>query len=168
MIVLTPPQSLNVNHNIYKTRIFLAGSIEMGKAEEWQQKAIDFLNNFTYHTLSNPRRLEKYEGIIYNPRRNDWDSSWKQELENPQFYQQVNWELNALENSTHILYYFAPNTLSPISLLELGKFSSTDKKIVVVADKEYQRKGNIDIFCEKYKIPQYDTLQIGLSRLLRS
>jgi hypothetical protein len=61
---------------------------------------------------------------IFNPRRNDWDSSWIQSYENPQFSQQVKWELNALEKSDLIIMYLDPETKSPISLLELGLHAS--------------------------------------------
>ena len=54
-----------------KPTIFLAGSIEMGTAENWQEKA--------------ERLLENHSGTILNPRRDDWDSSWEQSISNPQF-----------------------------------------------------------------------------------
>lgn len=164
MKILTPPESLNLDYKQYTKRIFLAGSIEMGKAEEWQEEAIQIIEAFSRNPCC---KNFNNNTVIYNPRRKDWDSSWEQKLENPQFYQQVNWELSALENSTHILFYFAPNTLSPISLLELGRFSITDKKIAVVANSEYLRKGNIDVFCEKYKILQEEKLYIAIKKLLR-
>ncbi len=46
----------------FEPAIFLAGSIEMGKAENWQQRI--------------ERELTKCDGVIFNPRRDDWDSSW--------------------------------------------------------------------------------------------
>ena len=52
--------------------VFLAGSIEMGKAEDWQSETIKALSD-----------LENIE--VFNPRRDDWDSSWKQEESNRQF-----------------------------------------------------------------------------------
>ena len=59
------------------TKIFLAGSIEMGTAEDWQSKVI--------------KELETYKGYIFNPRRDDWDSSWVQDINNSQFFEQVTW-----------------------------------------------------------------------------
>jgi hypothetical protein len=50
--------------------------------------------------------------------------------------------------------YFAPNSQSPISLLELGLYAKTDKLMVVCPD-GYWRKGNVDIVSERYKIKQY-------------
>ena len=48
----------------------------------------------------------------------------------PQFSQQVNWELDALEVADWIVVYFDPDTQSPISMLELGLHAKSDKVIV--------------------------------------
>lgn len=133
-----------------KKAIFLAGSIEMDKAVNWQKRCEEELS-------------EKY--IIFNPRRDSWNSSWEQSIDNPQFKEQVTWELNALEQSDIIIMFFANNTKSPISLLELGLFAHSNKMKVVV-EKGFWRKGNIDIVCERYDIQQYDSLDILLEEIL--
>lgn len=124
--------------------IFLAGSIEMGKAENWQDKIKKLLKN---------RRIQ-----ILNPRRDDWDSSWVQSKDNLQFRQQVEWELEAQEKANKIIMYFDPETKSPISLLELGLFAHSGK-LIVICPQGFWRKGNVDIVCEKYGIKQVDTLE---------
>lgn len=124
--------------------IFLAGSIEMGVAENWQDKVKKLLKN---------RRVQ-----ILNPRRDDWDSSWVQDKDNPQFRQQVEWELEAQEKADKIIMYFDPKTKSPISLLELGLFAKSGK-MIVVCPKGFWRKGNVDIVCERYNIKQVETLE---------
>ena len=96
------------NRDFTKKSIFLAGSIEMGKAENWQEE------------LAHGLYCNQYN--VFNPRRDDWDSSWEQSYENPQFFQQVSWELNAMEHADFIIMYFSPGTISPISLLELGLY----------------------------------------------
>ena len=121
-------------------KVFLAGSIEMGKADNWQVKILDFLKG----------KEEEY--IVLNPRRDDWDSSWEQKMTNPQFNEQVTWELNALDSSDIIIMYFDPNTMSPISLLELGLHASSHKMIVCCPE-GFWRKGNVDIVCDRYNIP---------------
>ena len=123
--------------------IFLAGSIEMGKANNWQDYLIQ---NIDHSNL-----------LILNPRRKDWDNSWKEEKENPQFYEQVNWELSAQERADLIVMYFEPNTKSPISLLELGLFAKS-KKMIVFCPKGYWKKGNVDVVCERYGIKQFESL----------
>lgn len=127
-----------------KPHVFLAGSIEMGKAVDWQSEMTQFFNQIGWG--------------VFNPRRDDWDSSWKQDFENPQFFQQVSWELDALDKSDHILLYLLPDTLSPISLYEFGRYSNSGKMSVVCPD-GFWRKGNIEIACHKDGIPLYDNLE---------
>lgn len=144
MKVIKAPQSLDFEGR----SVFLAGSIEMGKAVDWQIQITDALKDKNVTVL--------------NPRRDDWDSSWKQDIENPQFREQVEWELAALEKADLIAMYFDPNTMSPISLLELGIFAPTGK-LIVCCPEGFWRKGNVDIVCFKYKIKKASTLE-GLTK----
>jgi hypothetical protein len=59
--------------------IFLAGSIEMGVAEQWQERVVAMLKDTPWTLL--------------NPRRDDWDDSWEQQIDFEPFYEQVSWEL---------------------------------------------------------------------------
>lgn len=122
-----------------KVSIFLAGSIEMGVAEDWQSKIEE--------------ELKDYNITIYNPRRDSWDSSWEQSIHNPQFREQVEWELDHLDKADIIVMYFDENTKSPISLLELGLYASSGKLIVYCPD-GFWRKGNVDIVANRYDIKQ--------------
>jgi hypothetical protein len=140
MKVVYAPEELPAKDNPF---VFLAGSIEMGKAEDWQSKMTAGLSGFNCTLL--------------NPRRPDWDSSWKQEKDNPQFRQQVLWELNGLEKADVIAMYFVPGTMSPISLLELGLFAR-DRKVIVCCPEGFWRKGNVDIVAEKYGLTVCSTL----------
>ena len=124
-----------------RVKIFLAGSIEMGKAEDWQARVV--------------KEIADYPIQLLNPRIDDWDSSWEQTIENKDFNEQVTWELNGLDKSNFIMLYFDPATKSPISLLELGIYAKGDpKKLVVLCPKGFWRKGNVDIVCEKYGVKQ--------------
>lgn len=143
MGVYKPPKNI-AKRNRNRKSVFLAGSIEMGKAEDWQTELSKRFHHMGYDVL--------------NPRRDDWDSSWSQEFENAQFFQQVTWELNALENADLIIMYFAPETKSPISLLELGLFTQSNK-ISVVCPVGFWRKGNVDIVCQYYNIPLYENFE---------
>jgi hypothetical protein len=130
--------------------VFLAGSIEMGAAENWQNTVIDSLHDFDVK--------------FFNPRRESWDSSWIQEECNPEFNQQVNWELNQLESADFILMNFCKDTKSPISLLELGLFANRGN-LVVVCPREFWRSGNVQIICTRYRIPLYERLEDGIGGL---
>jgi hypothetical protein len=134
--VLKPPIRYRADPMV--PSIFLAGSIEMGKAEDWQTRLTDAVKDFNC--------------VVYNPRRDDWDSSWKQEASNPQFNEQVTWELDHLDKATIIALYFDPKTQSPISLLELG-LHSYEGKVVCFCPEGYFRRGNVEIVCERYGIP---------------
>ncbi|MDH4127333.1 MAG: nucleoside 2-deoxyribosyltransferase domain-containing protein [Spirochaetota bacterium] len=148
MKIIKPPSKFILDSR----SIFLAGSIEMGKAENWQEKV--------------ERLLKDTDWTILNPRRDDWDTSWKQTKDNKQFREQVEWELEAQEGCDKILMYFDPNTKATISLLELGLFAGTGKMIVVCPEGFY-RKGNVDITCERYKVEQADTIEEALQRIIR-
>lgn len=134
--------------------IFLAGSIEMGAARDWQTKV--------------EKELESYKGNILNPRRESWDSSWEQSIDNPNFKEQVTWELDGLDRSQIIFFYLDPNTKSPISLLEIGKYIASDKKLIICVPKGFWRRGNIEVLCDRYNIPLYDNLDIAIEMLKNS
>ncbi|WP_291147387.1 nucleoside 2-deoxyribosyltransferase domain-containing protein [Flavobacterium sp. UBA7680] len=130
--------------------VFLAGSIEMDKAINWQKRCEELLQD---------------QFVIFNPRRNEWDSSWSQTIENIHFKEQVSWELQALERADIIIMYFADNTMSPISLLEFGLYAQSHKMKVVV-EENFWRKGNIDIVCERYSVEKFKTLEELIQNLL--
>jgi hypothetical protein len=129
--------------------IFLAGSIDNGEAEEWQEYVTE-----QFACCDN--------AVILNPRRDDWNPSWDCSTNNPQFVEQVNWELSNLDNADFILLYFSPTSKAPISLLELGLFHDKENMIVVCPE-GYYRKGNVDIVCDKYNITQLDTLEDAIN-----
>lgn len=124
-------------------KIFLAGSIEEGIAERWQENVVEALSGMNV--------------LVLNPRRETWDSSWDENRDNYEFRAQVEWELNALARSDYIVMNFDPDTKSPISLLELGLYAESGK-LLVVCPAHFWRKGNVDIVCERYHIPQFETL----------
>lgn len=139
------PELINEFSN--KPSLFLAGSIEMGIAEEWQKRVVE--------------ALEEYEVDIFNPRRDNWDSSWIQSKDNPVFKEQVTWELDCITDCDIVLFYFDPNTKSPITLLELGYILGLNDTthIVVVCPEGFYRKGNIDIICERnWWVDQFEDL----------
>ena len=132
--------------------VFLAGSIEQGTAPDWQGRV--------------RAALEDVTGTLLNPRRPDWDASWKQHKDDPLLRGQVEWELDLLSRADTIVMYFAPETKAPISLLELGLFASS-RKLVVACPDGYWRKGNVDIVCERYGVPCVEGLDALIATLKR-
>lgn len=150
MLEVKPPQA----HRDYEGAVlFLAGSIEMGSAEPWQAEIVKSLHHLEQLT-------------ILNPRRDDWDSSWQQTIDNPQFREQVGWELAGLERATTIGFYFSPGTKSPITLLELGLFARSGKCLVCCPN-GFWRKGNVEIVCDRYDVEMVSTFSLFESRLMQ-
>lgn len=146
--IINAPQPYVLN----KFSVFLAGSIENGNAERWQDRVIGALKN--------------EQIALINPRRWKWDDTWKQSIDNPMFKDQVEWELDGLEKADLIVMYFDPSTKSPISLLELGLFANS-KKIVVCCPNGFWRKGNVDIVCKQYGIPQVNSIENLIKEIKR-
>lgn len=146
MRVVTAPNSLKT-----EVRVFLAGSIEMGSAENWQEKVIE-----AFKGVDN--------ALIINPRRSDWDSSWVQSIDNFQFREQVTWELDMMDRADVIGLYFDPATKSPISLLELGIYANVGRLRVCCPD-GFWRKGNVEVVCDRYNIPLTDNLEDFINQL---
>jgi hypothetical protein len=148
MIEIKPPTTIDRSSGS-KYYVFLGGSIEMGKAVEWQKVVA--------------QELSEYDNdlVLCNPRRDDWDSSWAQDpTPGTPFHSQVTWELQHQDKASINVYYFDPNTISPITLLELGSYGSINPDATIVCcPKEYFRYGNVAIFCHEHNIMLVETLE---------
>lgn len=140
------PSLLEFEENL---RIFLAGTIDMGESIDWQREFIEKLKAL---------KSDKIVSVL-NPRRENWDSSWKQTITDPQFNEQVNWELNGLEDSDLVVMYIAKDSKSPITLLELGLCANGNSSIIVCCEEGFYRKGNIEILCHNYSIPLFSNME---------
>lgn len=149
MRVCKPPEA--VDRYAGETHVFLAGTIDMGGSDDWQAEVTE--------------KLSKYAITLLNPRRDDWDSTWDNTIDNPVFREQVMWELDNLYDADCILMYLAPGSHSPISMMELGLYASMD--IIVVCPEGFWRKGNIDVMGEYYGFKVLDTLDEGLEEVIR-
>lgn len=116
-------------------KVFLAGSIEMGKAINWQEQFVEACKDDAV--------------TFFNPRRDDWDSSWVQEYSNTKFREQVEWEIEHLMEADIAVFYFDINTMSPITLMELGMRQHVKGKTIVCCGHGFWRKGNVDVFCKR-------------------
>ena len=148
--VLKPPVPILLDGRT--PSVFLAGSIEMGQAENWQVRL--------------ERALADLDVVLLNPRRDDWDASWVESIDNPQFREQVEWELEGMERASLVAMYFAPATRAPITLLELG-LCARSGKLLVCCPEGYWRRGNVEVVCARYGVPLLPTLE-GLATAIRS
>jgi hypothetical protein len=146
--VLKPPTPLDDFGGMRS--VFLAGSIEMGRAEPWQAAVEE--------------ALAGEDLVIFNPRRDDWDASWEQSIHHPKFREQVEWELEGQERATVIAMYFAPETRAPITLLELGLFARSGK-VLVCCPPGFWRRGNVEVVCARYGVELVESLSELIERV---
>lgn len=142
MLVVKPPTPLPVP--LQGPVVFLAGSIDLGKSVDWQGALAE--------------SLAACPGTLLNPRRVEWDSSWKSEADFAPFREQVEWELAGMEAAGRIAFYFAPGSQAPVTLLELGLAARTGKAIVCCPP-GYWRKGNVDVVCSRYGVPMVGSIE---------
>lgn len=148
MQVLKPPARSPVT----RPTAFLAGTIDMGSGPDWQADV--------------ERALAPVEGTIFNPRRDEWDSSWEQTIHHPRFREQVEWELDHLLGADLALFYFAEHSQSPITLLELGLVAASlpPERVVVGCGRSFWRRGNVEVVCHRYGLELVDDLPSLIAR----
>jgi hypothetical protein len=130
--------------------LFLAGSIEMGKAVQWQKQMA--------------AELQDLPITVCNPRRGHWDPNVTKSAKDAAFKTQVVWELSALEKADIICFFFDANTVSPVTMMELGLWASSGK-VIVCCDSRFWRAGNIHLVCERYNVPcveKFEDLKVAI------
>jgi hypothetical protein len=132
-------------------RVFLAGSIDMGAAPNWQKNLID-----AYKRHDEPIR----DITFYNPRRPKGFKG-KQTLDNVDFVTQVNWELDHINRSDIVLMYLTEESKAPISLLEFGYIynHSDDIEFVLGVEQGFYRRGNLEVMADRGRLNIFDNLQ---------
>ena len=143
-----------VKEEIDRYSVFLAGSIEQGKAVDWQKDIA--------------ASLEDLDGVLLSPRRDNWDADWPNDPDFSEFRQQVEWELEHIKLSDTVFFYFQPDTLSPISLLELGLVLGEGRKPVIVCPEGFWRRGNVLITAEQYGVEVLGSLEEGVDILRKT
>lgn len=130
-------------------KIFLAGSIEMGKAEKWHDSVAEAIAS----------KDLGYNYVFHNPRR-DEDFTPKMEIS------QIVWEQDRMEYANYIFMYLDPTTKSPISLLEFGEFISSGKLYVAV-DPSFYRYNNLVLTAEHVDQANkiFDTKELAIKAL---
>jgi hypothetical protein len=151
--IIKPPSGIRTETAHEARSVFLAGSIEMGLAPDWQNDVAVRLIGGGFN--------------VFNPRRDDWDPTWEQSVDNTEFVDQVLWEIRGIELADYVLFYFMGGTKAPITLLELGMVSQTKPDMtLVVCDDDYWRRGNVDVMCARFMMRPYRTLDHAIDHLL--
>jgi hypothetical protein len=145
------PRSEDARHPSGNKKLFLAGSIDNGTAEDWQRAVEGKINDLAV--------------TVYNPRRDDWNPDLKQDISEPEFAYQVNWELDNIAAADVIFVYFSPGGPAPITLMELGTMTASKAKVIVCCPDGYWRKGNVQVLCHRHGMPLFDNLEDAVSNL---
>ncbi|KAK4449723.1 hypothetical protein QBC34DRAFT_380179 [Podospora aff. communis PSN243] len=124
-----------------KRSVFLAGTTSRASGPDWRETLIEALAHLPI--------------TIFNPLRADWNSSWREDVDFPPFYEQVHWELDMQERADVVVVYYGPGTDAPISLLELGLCARSGKAIVA-CHRDYRKRGNVHIVSQRLGIEFLD------------
>lgn len=135
--IITSPSEKKISNN--KLKIFLGGTIDSGKSEDWQKKICK--------KYANDKQI-----IVFNPRRAEWPS----DSDHNEVIRQIKWEHKRMDESDYIVMNILPDSKSPISLMEIGMYCHSNKLLVFCTDKFY-RYDNVKVVCEKYKIKLFET-----------
>ncbi|KAH6950394.1 hypothetical protein BKA56DRAFT_535119, partial [Ilyonectria sp. MPI-CAGE-AT-0026] len=120
---------------VHRLSIFLAGNTSATAEPSWRQTLIDGLSS---HAVT-----------IFDPTRDDWDSTWKEDASDTRWAEQIRWELDMQDTADIIVILFNGVTLAPISLAELGMSIKSGRTIVCALD-GYAKKGYVEEVCRKY------------------
>jgi len=112
--------------------VFLAGGIS--GCPDWQAEYAKYVQHLC-RSMSIPNL------ILLNPRRPDFDTS------DPNASRaQIEWEFRHLALADAISFWFPKETLCPITLYELGKWTMYHRKpIFIGVHPEYKRREDVDI-----------------------
>ncbi|MGL5938448.1 MAG: nucleoside 2-deoxyribosyltransferase domain-containing protein [Phocaeicola sp.] len=140
--VQKPKEEIVLPSDFNPVKIFLAGTIDMGKSIDWQ-------------AAMSEQFKDRYNGefLFFNPRRAKGLDGTAED-----FDYQVRWELSHLDEADTIVMYIIGSSKSPISLLEMGLFMQS-KKMIVVCEPDYYRYDNVRITCDYYGTPCYTSLE---------
>ncbi len=138
-VIYKPPTRANID----RPSVILYGSIESDPTKDWQTSLAASLSDLPV--------------AIINPRCDAWDNTWVEDVSDPRFKEQVEWEMDHAKVADVIAFYFKPGTLTPITLLELGMYAGSGKAVVCCPSGFY-KKGNVQMVCARYGIELLETL----------
>jgi hypothetical protein len=139
---------------VQQPSLVLYGTIESSPTSNWTTQLVSTLSDLAI--------------TILNPRRNDWDSTWREDINFAPFKEQVDWEMDHAAIADVIVFYFKPGTLTPVTLLELGMYAGLyAKKCVVCCPEGFYKRGNVEIVCARLGVEFLESLE-ELGRVVRS
>lgn len=112
-------------------RLFLAGGIT--GTQNWQKHVVEGLEDIE-------------DLVIFNPRRENFPIE-----DSNAAFAQIRWEIEHFQKASMILFWFPPETLCPIALYELGRWTQPNSVrhmqpiLFIGTDPGYQRRQDIEI-----------------------
>ncbi|KAG9234363.1 hypothetical protein BJ875DRAFT_484282 [Amylocarpus encephaloides] len=131
--------------------VFLAGTTTAVEEVDWRERLA--------------ASLAEHPITIFNPRRADWDHTWREDIAFAPYREQVLWELDKQAEADLVVIYFHPATMAPVGLLEFGLLAQIPGKVVAVAPVGYSKRGNVQIVCQKFGIEFRDGID-GLHEVI--
>ena len=124
MQLITAPSP---DKGMYPLSLFLAGGIT--KCTDWQAEIA--------------LRLSRFDITVFNPRRKITPKGYLD------IVKQIEWEYYRLRRVTIVAFWFAPETLNPITLFELGAtLARGHSEIIVGVSPKYKRRLDVIEQCK--------------------
>lgn len=125
--------------SVTQPSVVLYGAIESSPTDNW---AASLTNSLSHLPIT-----------VLNPRCNAWDSTWREDINFAPFKEQVDWEIDHAAVADLIVFYFKPDTLCPVTLLEFGMHGAMyPQKCIVCCPKDFYKRGNVEIVCGRLGI----------------
>ena len=145
--IILAPDRPKIEHRV---SIFLAGTTSKTDEPDWRETLIDAIKHLPV--------------TIFNPKRDDWDSTWKEYFSDQRWAEQVKWEFDMQEDADVVVVFFHGVSPAPISLLELGLWVR-DGKVIACAKDDYSKRGNVEEVCWRHSTPCVGT-EVALRKTL--
>ena len=135
MIIIEAPAKPSINEK--PIRIFLAGGIT--GVSDWQSELISKMREFE-EPLLKAGKLSGERIVLFNPRRRNFSVDDKSATN-----EQIAWEHKWLHSADIVSFWFAPETLNPITLYELGFWNNSNKPMIIGVHPDYKRREDVFI-----------------------
>ena len=140
MRVVTPSDDLE-SLDPDTLKIFLAG----GMKNPWRKALRDKLQKANLTNL-----------IIIDPTIDDWASIGKNDISNPDYVRQTDWEHMGLIKADIEVFHFDSSSVSPITLIEMGMYKSQES--IICVESGYRKKAYIEYMGDRYGMPVTRTI----------
>lgn len=128
-----PPKYPDIN----RPSLVLFGTIEKDPLNNWASNLSTKLSDLNIQIL--------------NPRRDDWDNTWKEDVSFAPFRENVEWEMAHAEKADLVVLCFRAGSECHITLLELGMHAARfGERTVVCCEEGFHKRGNVEIVCGRF------------------